>query len=659
MQNLLYYINNPEDPQINFNLAREYESLGQTGSAISFYLRTAERSQETLLQYESLLRMSLCFQQQRTRDDSRKTLLQKAIMLDDTRPEAWFLLSQLLESRQEWQDSYNTANIGLKLSNLSQPPLITDVGYPGDYGLLFQKGVAAWWVGHREESRKIMHDLRFGNYNLLSNFLNAVNRNLEVCGWPDLSIRYDKKSAGHIRHEFPGLENLEKNHSQSFQDLFVLMATHGRRGGFYLEIGSSDPYYNNNTALLEQDFDWSGISIDIQPQMVDKFKSQRKNPVLLANALDIDYVELLQQYHAARDIDYLQVDCDPPTTSLEILKKIPFDRYRFAVITFEHDYYADSTVKLKSREFLSSHGYCLVAPDIAYDDVHSYEDWWVHPKLVSPEIVEKLTSWGQPQQNCRDYVFPANDHARAQDHPMGDIEIDWGIFANNHQTFAALKKEFQKGNYEKFFNVEEGDIVVDIGASVGPFTNNILKFNPDKVFCLEPHPELYKTLQKNFEYKSNVVCLQQGISSVDGETILTGLYNDDLDPCYIGDKLWSKQLLCSSITFKSLIDKYNLSTIDFLKIDCEGGEYDIFTDDNIQWIKNNVKKIVGEWHFHNTELKEKFCKFRDTYLKLFPNHQIFFVDHNSNFYDMKNTVWHDDFVAQYGWVNIYIDNRSQ
>ena len=36
-----------------------------------------------------------------------------------------------------------------------------------------------------------------------------------------------------------------------------------------------------------------------------------------------------------------------------------------------------------------------------------------------------------------------------------------------------------------------------------------------------------------------------------------------------------------SITFKTLLSAYGIEKIDFLKTDCEGGEYDIFTNENI------------------------------------------------------------------------------
>ena len=261
-QRLQEYIQNYNSAQANFNLGLEYDSIGQTGAAISFYLRTAERSQTDLEQYEALLRMALCFERQKTRDDTEKVILQKAISLMPKRPEAYFILSRLHEVKKEWHDSYTMANIGLSNCDFDLAPLATDVQYPGYYGLLFEKGVAAWWVGQTEQAREIMHDLKF-SYRMNEMFLNSVNRNLGSIGWPNTTTPYtaDKQSAARI--QFVGIDAVEKNHAQSYQDMFVLSATNGKRNGRYLEIGSAEPFKNNNTALLETAFDWTGVSVDI------------------------------------------------------------------------------------------------------------------------------------------------------------------------------------------------------------------------------------------------------------------------------------------------------------------------------------------------------------------------------------------------------------
>ena len=90
--------------------------------------------------------------------------------------------------------------------------------------------------------------------------------------------------------------------------------------------------------------------------------------------------------------DYLQIDVDPAQISYEVLLKIPFHRIKFRVITFEHDYYVDESVKEKSRDYLRSFGYQLVVNDVAVNEYDSYEDWWVHPELVNPKIIELLSS---------------------------------------------------------------------------------------------------------------------------------------------------------------------------------------------------------------------------------------------------------------------------
>ena len=183
MKTLDLFIQNTEDADVNFTLGQEYEAIGQTGAAISFYLRTAERSTNDLQQYHALLRMALCFEKQKTRDDTESVILQKAICLLPRRPEAYFLLARLYEWRKMWHESYFVATMGLNTVDLSLPPLRTDVQYPGSYGILFQKAVAAWWVGNCEESREQFYHLKT-NYKMSDMFSNAVNDNLNKLGYP-------------------------------------------------------------------------------------------------------------------------------------------------------------------------------------------------------------------------------------------------------------------------------------------------------------------------------------------------------------------------------------------------------------------------------------------------------------------------------------------
>ena len=194
--------------------------------------------------------------------------------------------------------------------------------------------------------------------------------------------------------------------------------------------------------------------------------------------------------------------------------------------------------------------------------------------------------------------------------------------------------------YERHVQVEEGDVVFDIGASLGPFTFSILDKNPSQVFAFEPSYEEFKTLVLNTRH-GNVTHINKGIGSVVGEFNFTDVF--DLTGNH---KLYST-------TFKKVIEDYNITKIDFLKTDCESGEYDIFTLENLFWIKNNVKKISGEWHLATPELKEKFRIFRDVYLRIFSNFRIFSFDG----VDITWSIWNDNFIPYYNEIMIYIDNR--
>lgn len=204
-----------------------------------------------------------------------------------------------------------------------------------------------------------------------------------------------------------------------------------------------------------------------------------------------------------------------------------------------------------------------------------------------------------------------------------------------------IREIFEDNIYERLFEVEEGDVVFDIGASLGPFTYSILHKNPSHVFAFEPSYEEFKTLVLNTR-SGNVTHINKGISDKIGELPSEFVFaHSDAYKCY-----------CT--TFKKVIEDYNVQKIDFLKTDCETGEYDIFNVENLFWIKNNVRKIAGEWHLGQHWMKEKFKVFRDVYLRVFPKFKIYTL----NNIDITDGVWSDDFVHNFTEITIYIDNRN-
>ena len=204
-----------------------------------------------------------------------------------------------------------------------------------------------------------------------------------------------------------------------------------------------------------------------------------------------------------------------------------------------------------------------------------------------------------------------------------------------------IQEIFNEKIYEKYHEVQEGDIVLDIGASVGPFTYSILEKNPSHIFCIEPSSNEFISLAKNVGTQSNTTLINKGITSTNGIVETNMLFGGE------------NEML--GITFKDLIKENNINKIDFLKTDCEGGEYDIFNIENFCWLKDNLGVAVGEWHLSTPELKQKFREFRDVFLRLFPNHQVYSIDG----INIKWDLWNENFIEYYNEVIIYINNKYE
>lgn len=166
----------PFSPAKNFEVAKEYEKLNQTASAVSFYLRTAEYStvDKDPLVYASLLKMAHCFNDQKDRQHTVTNCLLQAIAYWPDRPEAYFLMAQFYERTAQWQEAYTYAEVGLNKPDFE--PLPVETGYHGKYCLEFEKAVSAYWIGRKEESVVLLLKLRLQD--IAEEYRSSVTYNL-------------------------------------------------------------------------------------------------------------------------------------------------------------------------------------------------------------------------------------------------------------------------------------------------------------------------------------------------------------------------------------------------------------------------------------------------------------------------------------------------
>lgn len=172
--------------------------------------------------------------------------------------------------------------------------------------------------------------------------------------------------------------------SSMWQESYVLSVLDDKKEGYYLELGSGDPYVDSNTSLLEEEFNWKGLGIDVDSSLVEKHKSVRKNDCIVADALTFDYKKYFEENNFPKQIDYLQVDIDGHDDGMCLLAltALPINTYRFSVITIEHDVVVDprrAAMRDAQRQILFSLGYILTAQLAS-------EDWWVDPTCQDVDL---------------------------------------------------------------------------------------------------------------------------------------------------------------------------------------------------------------------------------------------------------------------------------
>tara|TARA_R110000824_G_scaffold116284_2_gene267644 strand:+ start:755 stop:1456 length:702 start_codon:yes stop_codon:yes gene_type:complete len=195
------------------------------------------------------------------------------------------------------------------------------------------------------------------------------------------------------------MKKLDYN-GQAEQDKFVCNVLNNKINGFFVEVGSNHPIKINNTYVLENTLKWTGLMFEYERAKFEKlYKEHRSNSsYIFGDAQSHDYQELFSKYNVPNEIDYLQLDIDPPEKTLNVLKVLNeqvMTSYKFAVITFEHDYShcRNMNPRNESRKILKDRGYYLVFEDIANQEPKwVYEDWYVHPDLVDMDYIKKLQS---------------------------------------------------------------------------------------------------------------------------------------------------------------------------------------------------------------------------------------------------------------------------
>ena len=156
--------------------------------------------------------------------------------------------------------------------------------------------------------------------------------------------------------------------------------------------------------------------------------------------------------------------------------------------------------------------------------------------------------------------------------------------------------------YNRFHEVQDRDVVIDVGAHVGVFTLRAAKRAVEgRIIAIEPHPFNYKLLTENVKQNKlkNVVTVNTALSDHNGTA---KLYVSRSTSHSIVTQLSEKYLKTPVKKLDSLVDELNIKKVNMIKINAEGSELEI--------LKGSEKMLKKTFHLAiqcghtSTELEE-------------------------------------------------------
>jgi FkbM family methyltransferase len=182
-----------------------------------------------------------------------------------------------------------------------------------------------------------------------------------------------------------------------------------------------------------------------------------------------------------------------------------------------------------------------------------------------------------------------------------DITINKPIvdFTNEEPIYMNYKEFFVEGIYNSL-NIDNLNVVIDIGANVGLFTKYMLYKNAKKVFCYEPNKSAFDCLSKNYQNNSSVFLNNLAVSTNNDKL---RLYLDVNNTLVSSAKRNTSDFYdVDSITLKQILTQHNLKKVDLIKIDIEGMEYEL-----IAYMEDDVFDKVNSFiiEYHDVESMDK------------------------------------------------------
>lgn len=170
-------------------------------------------------------------------------------------------------------------------------------------------------------------------------------------------------------------------------------------------------------------------------------------------------------------------------------------------------------------------------------------------------------------------------------------------------VFINYDQFFVKRIYDNMFAGERMDRIMDVGASVGLFTQWALdRFGKDtEIIAFEPNPVAIEAFKKVHD-RENVKLHERAVASFEGEIEL-GINPENSIVSSVNMDT-SNKIRVKTLTLESAMAESGWAHVDLLKVDIEGGEYDLIANTE----EFPFSSILLEFHDNEGQLETLISK---------------------------------------------------
>ena len=143
-----------------------------------------------------------------------------------------------------------------------------------------------------------------------------------------------------------------------------------------------------------------------------------------------------------------------------------------------------------------------------------------------------------------------------------------GVFFD---AFKDWRRDGGQARLTDYADLSAGDVVFDVGAFKGEWTDTVLRHQPDaQMHLFEPHPGFVSALRNKFEGRENVHIHDLAIGSTTGTMMLSDAGDASSSVADHGKAFEARTL---SVT--DFFAQTPVTSIALMKVNIEGGEYDL------------------------------------------------------------------------------------